>query len=45
MTMWELTACLDGWNRAQGGGHRHNATPFSDEEYDALVALGESWNG
>lgn len=45
MSLWELAACMDGWNRSQGVGHRHIGDPFTDEEYDALVALGESWNG
>lgn len=45
MSLWEFSACMDGWNRSQGGGHHHQGDPFTDEEYDALVALGESWNG
>lgn len=44
MTFWELSACVDGYNRAQGGGHAHQGT-MTDEEYDALCALGDQWNG
>lgn len=44
MTMWEFTACVDGWNRAQGSGHAHSGEPMSGEEYDALCALADRWN-
>lgn len=43
MTMWEYMACVRGWNRAQGNGHSYNGT-MTDEEYDALCALGDRWN-
>lgn len=35
MSFWEFSACVDGWNRAQGSGHAHNGDPITDEEYDA----------
>ncbi|MEQ3644775.1 MAG: hypothetical protein ABNH17_05545 [Paracoccus sp. (in: a-proteobacteria)] len=44
MTMWEYMACVSGFNRAQGGGNAHQGAPMSDEEYDALCALGEGWS-
>lgn len=43
MTIWEYLACVRGWNRAQGNGHKHSGDPMTDDEYDALVALGERW--
>lgn len=44
MTMWEYLACVGGWNRAQGSGHAHNGGSMTDEQYDALAALGERWS-
>ncbi len=44
MTFWEFSACVDGWNRAQGSGHAHSEDPLTDDEYDALCALVERWN-
>ena len=44
MSMWEYMACVSGFNRAQGGGNAHQGAPMSDEEYDALCALGEAWS-
>lgn len=44
MTMWEYAACVDGWNKAQGGAHAHQGNPLTDAEYDALCALGDRWN-
>jgi hypothetical protein len=35
MSLWEFTACVDGWNRAHGD---NKPEPPSDEEYDALLA-------
>lgn len=43
MTWWEFGACVDGWNRSQGGKH-HNGDPLSDDEYDALCAIADRWN-
>ena len=43
MTFWEFAACVDGWNRAQAGSHHYNGT-MTDEEYDALCALGDRWS-
>lgn len=44
MTLWEFAACVAGYNRAQGGGHHHTGDPITDEEYDALCALGDRWS-
>lgn len=44
MTFWEFSACVDGWNRAQGDGHRYSGDPMTDEEYDALCDRVERWN-
>ena len=44
MTLWEFGACVAGWNRAQSNGRAHNGDPMTDDEYDALVALGERWS-
>lgn len=45
MTFWEFQACMQGWNKAQGGGHHYNGDPLTDAEYDALCELGDMWNG
>lgn len=45
MTFWEFSACVTGWNRAQGSGHATNGEPMTDDKYDALCALGDRWNG
>jgi hypothetical protein len=45
MSLWELEACLDGWNRAQGSGHHYNGGPISDADYEALCEIGDRWNG
>lgn len=43
MTMWEYMACVQGWNRANGG--ETGGSQMSDEDYDALCRLGDMWNG
>ena len=43
MTMWEYMACVQGWNRANGGAT--GGSQMSDEDYDALCRLGDMWNG
>lgn len=43
MTMWEHMACVKGWNRANGSGDK--GIPMTDQDYDALCALGDAWNG
>ena len=44
MTFWEFGACVEGWNRAQGGSHHFRGDPLTDDEYDALCALGDRWS-
>lgn len=44
MTLWEFQACISGWNKAQGKGHSVEGEPLTDDAYDALCELGESWN-
>lgn len=34
MSMWQLAACIDGWNKAQGGGNKPEA--MSAEEFHAM---------
>lgn len=34
-SLWEFTAAVDGWNRAQGGAS--DANPMTGEDYDALL--------
>lgn len=35
MMLWEFAACVDGWNRAQGG---EDKPPFmSDDRFDAAT--------
>jgi len=34
-----------GFNKANNPGHRASSDPITDEEYDMLVKLGESFNG
>lgn len=41
MTLWEFEACADGYAEAHGG---KRAPQISDEDYQALVSLGERWN-
>lgn len=45
MTFWELAACVDGWNRAQGDGHAYQGEPITDEEYDRVTRLLERLDG
>lgn len=45
MTLWEFTACMDGWARSQGKQHAYEGQELTDEAYDALCDLGDSWNG
>lgn len=35
MTLWELSAAVDGWNRANGG--QDELEPPSPEEFDAML--------
>lgn len=37
MTLPQLYACIEGWNRAQAGG-QGSAEPPSDEEFMAMCA-------
>lgn len=32
MMLWEFAACVNGWNRAQGGGDKPD--PISDEDFE-----------
>ena len=41
MTLEDFDACVEGWNRAQGVGP---PPKLSDDDYNALVALGEQFN-
>jgi len=41
MTLWEFTACIAGYAKAHSVA---DAKPVTDEQYDALVALGDRWN-
>ncbi len=43
MTPWEFEACVAGYNAAHGS-HKSKATAMSDDDYDALCALGDKWN-
>jgi hypothetical protein len=36
MTLWEFAACVDGFNRANGGDERPE--PMTPEEFDEAVA-------
>ncbi|WP_206614763.1 hypothetical protein [Paenirhodobacter populi] len=45
LTLWEFSACVVGWNKSQGKSHSVEGEPLSDEAYDALCELGDSWNG
>ena len=36
MSLWQFTACVDGWSKANGA--ETPAEPLSDEEHDALLA-------
>lgn len=45
LTLWEYLACIEGWNRSQRKGHAYEGSQLTDEAYDALCELGESWNG
>lgn len=42
MTLDELNAAARGWTRANGG--KEDAPPLSDDDYDALVSLGETFS-
>ena len=44
MSFWEFAACVDGWNRSQGGGYAHTGEPISDDEYDAACEAIERMN-
>lgn len=35
MTVWELAACIDGYNAAHGG--EQEPEPMTGQEFDALV--------
>ena len=39
MTLWEYSACIEGWNRAQGNGAGSENPPLTDEQYDALCDI------
>lgn len=45
LTLWEFSACVDGWNKSQSKAHSVEGDPMSDSDYDALCALGDMWNG
>lgn len=45
MTFWELASCVDGWNRAQGGGSVHQGDPISDAEYDRVCRIMDRIDG
>lgn len=42
MTLWEFSACADGWAISKGA--KKAARPLTESEYDALVEMGEAWN-
>jgi hypothetical protein len=42
MTMWEFSACADGYAEAHGA--KKSAPSITDDQYEALVALGDRWN-
>ena len=33
MMLWQLGACIEGWNRVHGGGEKPD--PISNEEFEA----------
>lgn len=35
MMLWQFGACIEGWNRVQGGGEK--PPQISDEEYDRVA--------
>jgi len=39
MTLWELAACVDGWNASQGAEPTIEA-PTAEEYYDLVERLG-----
>jgi hypothetical protein len=41
MTLWEFSACADGWALSKGA---KKSAQMKASDYDALVALGDSWN-
>lgn len=45
LTMWEYLACVEGWNKSQGKAHAYEGSALTDDAYDALCDLGETWNG
>lgn len=42
MSMWEFEVCFDGY--AAANGIKPSGPKVTDEQYQALVDLGESWN-
>jgi hypothetical protein len=42
MTLWEFSACVDGWSLSKG--IKKPGKAISDKQYDALTALGDKWN-
>lgn len=42
MTMWEFVAAFEGW--AASKGMKKETRRITDADYDAMVALGETWN-
>ena len=45
MTIWEFQACLEGYQKANTPSHAVNNDPMTDEQYEALCALGDQFNG
>lgn len=43
MMLWQFTACIDGWNRAQGGDDR--PPPMSDDKFDNALREWEERDG
>lgn len=39
MSLWELAACIEGWNRANGGDDDPPEPPSAAEFYDMVTRL------
>jgi hypothetical protein len=42
MSLFEFTSCVTGYAKAHGA--KPSAKDISEKDYQALVALGDSWN-
>lgn len=42
MSLFEFTSCVTGYAKAHGG--KPSAKDISNQDYEALVALGDRWN-